>query len=105
MGELWSSTLLALASDVLPELREQRNRYYSFWNLIAAVAILGWIIVLVLFRVRSLSQPALAGLIGFALALGAGLGCLLWTALSDYSWGDMGVGSRWSGELAACMLG
>ena len=40
-----------------------------------------------------------------AMALGGGLGWVLWSALSGQSWGDVGDGSRWLGELAACIFG
>jgi hypothetical protein len=98
-------TLLALSYDVLPELREQRDRYYHFWYAVGAAAILGWVVALALYPVRTLRQPALSGLVLVALALGGGLGWALWCGLSDCSWGDIGVGSRWLGELTACVLG
>jgi hypothetical protein len=98
-------TLLALSYDVLPELREQRGRDYDFWNAVGAAAILGWVVVLVLYRVRTLRRPALSGLVVVALVLGGGLGWALWCGLSGWSWGDVGVGPRWLGELAACALG
>ena len=105
MDEPWSITLLVLSYDVLPKAREQRDQYYSFWYFIGAVAILGWITVRFLFRIRSLRQPALGSLVVVVVALGGGLGWTVWSALSGYSWGDVGVGSRWLGELAACILG
>src|SRR5579872_6673067 len=104
MGEGWS-VLLAISYDVLPELREQRGRYYDFWNAVGAAAVLGWVVVLVLHRVRSLRQPALGGLVVGALVLGGGLGWALWCGLSGWSWGDFGAGPRWLGELTACILG
>jgi hypothetical protein len=104
MGEWWG-VLLALSYDVLPELREQRARYYDFWNAVGAAAILGWLVAFVLYRRRSLRQPALGGFLLAALVLGGGLGWALWSALTEWSWGDVGVGSRWLGELTACILG
>jgi hypothetical protein len=105
MGKLLSISLLALSYDVLPELREQRNRYYHFWYFIGAVAVLGWLTVLVLFRKRQLRQPVLGVLVVVAIALGGGLGWAAWSGLADYTWGEVGIGSRWLSELSACVLG
>ncbi len=104
MGKGWTG-LLAISYDVLPELRELRGRYYDFWNVVGGVAILGWVVAPALYRVRTLRQPALGGLVAAALALGGGLGWALWCGLSGYSGGDVGVGPRWLCELAACALG
>ena len=105
MCERWPTVLLALAYNVIPELREQRERYYNFWNFIGAAAILGWVIVLILYRVRPLRQRVLGGLFGVALTLGFVFGLVVWLGLADYSWGDMGVSSRWLGELTTCIFG
>jgi hypothetical protein len=105
MGELWPTALLAISYDVLPVLREHRDGYYQFWNIIGAAAIVGWLAVLVLYRIRTPRHPALAVLIVVTLALGGGLGWAIWSGLSEYTWGDAGVGSRWLGELSACILG
>jgi hypothetical protein len=105
MGEPWSTALLAISYEVLPELREQRCRYYQFWNAIGATAIVGWLVVLALYRLRTPKTLSLVGLVAAVVALGGGLGWALWSGLSGYSWGDVGVGSRWLGELTACILG
>ena len=105
MGELWLTTLLAISYDVLPELREQRERYYEFWNRVGGAAIIGWLAVLVLYRMRSPKWRALRVLVPLVVVLGGGLGWTVWSGLSEYSWGDAGTGSRWLGELVACMLG
>jgi hypothetical protein len=105
MAEPWTAALLGISYDVLPELREQRDRYYQFWNLVGAAAILGWLAVLALYRVRTPKTLPLVGLVAAAVAVGGGLGWAVWSGLSGYSWGDAGVGSRWLGELGACILG
>ncbi len=103
MGEAWATVPVAISYQVLPEFREALDRYYCFRDMIGATAVLGWLLVLILYRVRSLPGPALARLVAAALALGTGLGWLMWLGLSWYSWGDRGVGIRWLGELAACI--
>ncbi len=105
MDEGWSRTLLAISYDVIPELREQRDRYYDFWNAIGAVAIIGWIAVLLLYRIRTPNQPSLRLLVAGAVLIGGGLGWALWSRLERWSWGDIGVASRWLGEMTACILG
>ena len=105
MSGPWAATLLAISYDVLPDLQEQRGQYYQFWNVVGAAAIVGWLLVLILYRLRTPRQPWLSVLVVVALALGGGVGWAVWSGLSEYSWGDAGVGSRWFGELAACILG
>lgn len=104
MSEPWPTALLALYNS-LPELREQRDRYHQFWNLIGAVGFTGWLVALALYRVRRLRHPHMGRVVGVAFALGGGLGWLVWSGLSGHSWGDVGVGARWLGELVACVLG
>jgi hypothetical protein len=101
----WSGALFALSDNVIPELREARERYYLFWDCIGALAIVGWVAVLFLYRRRSVRPSGSVGLAAVAIVFGGGLGGALWIALSAYSWGDIGVGERWLGELAACVLG
>ena len=99
------NALLAISHDVLPELREQRDHYYRFWYAVGAVAITGWVLVYVLLRARPITVRLLARLAAGSAVVGSGLGWVTWWGLSAWSWGDYGVGSRWVGELTACILG
>src|SRR3712207_6322054 len=104
--------LFALAYNWIPELREQRDRYYQFWNILGLVAIAGWVLVYVVHRFRP--APADANVwgrwlrmvaTGLLVTAGLGLGWGVWQLLQPRSWGDIGAGDRWKGELAVCMLG
>jgi hypothetical protein len=97
--------LFAIVYDVLPQMREQRNSYYQFWDLLGVVAISGWLVAVILFRIRTLRQPALTVLVGAVPVVGALLGYGVWLSLADYSWSDLGVTSRASGELTVCCFG
>ncbi len=105
MAEPCLCSLLAISTDVLPELRAAKERYYTFWNGIGAVAVIGWVLVLSLYRWRKPRPALVALLVGVSLVAGSMLGYLVWRQLAEHSWGDIGVGSRWLGELTACVLG
>jgi hypothetical protein len=100
--------LLALANDYMPELAQRTEAYTNYWFLLGGVAILGWVLVFVLQRLRSRSPTPRAGSrtavsVRGCAVIGGSLGWALWPCL--WSWGDIGIGLRWIGELSVCVLG
>jgi hypothetical protein len=94
--------LVAISTNVIPELRAAKEQYYFFWNIIGGAAIIGMALVYVLYRRRSPTPLVLATVVAAAVACGSSLGWVLWMCLQSYSWGDIGVSHRWISELLAC---
>jgi hypothetical protein len=95
--------LLALSYQHLPELIEARQRYERGWLIVGAIAILGWILVYLLHRRKTERLRSPPAWITVASVVGAFAGYWVWSNL--WTWGDIGVGSRWIGELAVCVFG